>query len=110
MNDPSTFNGGDFEGVTKKLNYLKDMGYTAIILSPIFANDANGYHGDWVADFYKTDKHYGTMEEFKKLVNEAHKRDMKVIIDFQANNVGPDSAWVNDPKNKIGSMKKKDFQ
>ena len=51
VNDPSTFNGGDFEGVTKKLNYLKDMGYTAIILSPIFANDENGYHGDWVDRF-----------------------------------------------------------
>ena len=74
------------------------MGYTAIILSPIFANEENGYHGDWVTDFYKTDKHYGTMKEFKKLVNEAHKRDMKVIIDFQANNVGPESLLANRSK------------
>ncbi|RRN72561.1 alpha-amlyase [Peribacillus simplex] len=98
VNDPSAFNGGDFEGITKKLNYLKDMGFTAIILSPIFANDENGYHGDWVTDFYKTDKHYGTIKEFKKLVNEAHKREMKVIIDFQANNVGPESSWLTDPE------------
>ncbi|MFE4426958.1 alpha-amylase family glycosyl hydrolase [Peribacillus butanolivorans] len=97
VNNPSAFNGGDFEGITKKLNYLKDMGYTAIILSPIFANEEKGYHGDWVNDFYKTDKHYGTIKEFKKLVNEAHKRDMKVIIDFQANNVGPNHSWLTDP-------------
>ncbi|PJN86758.1 alpha-amylase family glycosyl hydrolase [Bacillus sp. mrc49] len=96
VNDPSAFNGGDFEGVTKKLNYLKDMGYTAIILSPIFANEDKGYHGDWVTDFYKTDQHYGTMKEFKKLVNEAHDLDMKVILDFQANNVGPHSSWLNE--------------
>ncbi|MGE6378832.1 alpha-amylase family glycosyl hydrolase [Peribacillus muralis] len=96
VNDPSAFNGGDFEGVTKKLNYLKDMGFTAIILSPVFANEDKGYHGDWVTDFYKTDQHYGSMQEFKKLVNEAHNLDMKVILDFQANNVGPHSSWVND--------------
>ncbi|MFD9624741.1 alpha-amylase family glycosyl hydrolase [Peribacillus muralis] len=100
VNDPSAFNGGDFEGVTKKLNYLKDMGYTAIILSPIFANEDNGYHGDWVTDYYKTDQHYGTMKEFKKLVNEAHNLDMKVILDFQANNVGPHSSWLNEADKK----------
>ncbi|WP_285767609.1 alpha-amylase family glycosyl hydrolase [Peribacillus sp. SI8-4] len=96
VNDPSAFNGGDFEGVTKKLNYLKDMGYTAIILSPIFSNEDKGYHGDWVTDFYKTDQHYGTIEDFKKLVNEAHNLDMKVILDFQVNNVGPHSSWLED--------------
>lgn len=95
--NPSAFNGGDFEGVTKKLNYLKDMGYTAIILSPIFSNEDNGYHGGWIKDFYKTDEHYGTKKEFKKLVDEAHNRDMKVILDFQVNNVGVNHSWLDDP-------------
>ena len=107
--NPSAFNGGDFEGVTDKLNYLKDMGYTAIILSPIVANEANGYHGDWVKDFYKIEEHYGTKKEFKKLVDEAHSREMKVILDFQVNNVGSNHSWLKDPDKKDWFHDKKDI-
>ena len=82
VNNPNTFNGGDFIGITKKLDYLKDMGFTTIILSPIFLNEKDGYHGYWTADFYQTDRHFGTIDELKQLVNEAHNRDMKVMIDF----------------------------
>ena len=96
VNNPNTFNGGDFAGITKKLDYLKDMGFTTIILSPIFANEKDGYHGYWVHDFYKTDPHFGTLAEFKKLVEEAHKRDIKVMIDFMANHVGPNHTWLKD--------------
>lgn len=96
VNNPNTFNGGDFAGITKKLDYLKDMGFTTIILSPIFSNEKDGYHGYWVRDFYHTDPHFGTLAEFKKLVEEAHKRDIKVMIDFMANHVGPHHTWLND--------------
>ena len=96
VNNPNTFNGGDFAGITQKLDYIKDMGFTAIILSPIFANEKNGYHGYWVRDLYNTDPHFGTLNEFKKLVEEAHKRDIKVLIDFMANHVGPNHPWLND--------------
>ena len=49
VNNPNTFNGGDFAGITKKLDYLKEMGMTTIILSPIFVNEKDGYHGYWIS-------------------------------------------------------------
>ncbi|RDI47801.1 alpha-amylase family glycosyl hydrolase [Falsibacillus pallidus] len=107
MNDPKAYQGGDFQGVIDKLDYLKDMGFTAIWLTPIFDNQDGGYHGYWINDFYKTDEHFGSIEKFKELVKEAHKRDMKVIVDFVANHVGPDNPWVNDPAKKDWFHEKK---
>ncbi|WP_108670090.1 alpha-amylase family glycosyl hydrolase [Peribacillus acanthi] len=100
VEDPKAYNGGDFKGITDKLDYLKDMGYTALWLTPVFDNEDRGYHGYWIRDFYKTEEHFGTMDEFKKLVKEAHKRDMKVILDFVVNHVGPNHPWVNDASKK----------
>jgi glycosidase len=99
-NNPLTFNGGDFQGIIDKLDYIHDMGFTAIRLTPIFENAANGYHGYWVSNFYKTDNHFGSIETFQKLVREAHKRKMKVLIDFVTNNVAANNKWVTDPGKK----------
>ena len=95
--DPKAYQGGDFQGVIDKLDYIKDMGFTAIWLTPIFENQPMGYHGYWITDFYKTEEHFGSMNTFKKLVEEAHKRDMKVVLDFVVNHVGPEHPWVSDP-------------
>ncbi|SDN09785.1 alpha-amylase [Psychrobacillus sp. OK028] len=100
INDPLAYHGGDFKGITEKLDYIKDMGFTAIWLTPIFENMDKGYHGYWIKDFYKTNEYFGSIEEFKKLVDEAHKRDIKVILDFVVNHVGPNHEWVNDPAKK----------
>lgn len=94
--DPLAYNGGDFQGVIDKLDYLKDMGFTAIRLTSIFDNTAGGYHGYWVNDFYQPDEHFGSLKTFKKLVQEAHQRDMKVLIDFVTNNVSTEHPWVKD--------------
>lgn len=94
--DSKAYHGGDFKGITEKLDYIKDMGFTAIWLTPVFENESLGYHGYWISDFYATEEHFGTMEEFKTLVNEAHKRDMKVILDFVVNHVGPNHPWQFD--------------
>ncbi|CAM3658488.1 alpha-amylase family glycosyl hydrolase [Mesobacillus zeae] len=94
------YQGGDFKGIIDKLDYIKDMGFTSIRLTPIFDNAENGYHGYWVKDFYKPDEHFGSMKTFKKLVKEAHKRDMKVMVDFVANNVSTEHAWLNDTEKK----------
>jgi glycosidase len=94
--DPLAYNGGDFQGVIEKLDYLKEMGFTTIRLTSIFDNTAGGYHGYWVNDFYKTDEHFGSLKTFKKLVQEAHKRDIKVIIDFVTNNVSAEHPWVKE--------------
>jgi glycosidase len=98
VKDPEAYQGGDFQGIIDKLDYLEEMGFTAIGLTPIFDNEARGYHGYWIQDFYKTEEHFGSIKEFKKLVDEAHKRDMKVILDFVVNHVGPNHPWVDDPQ------------
>lgn len=96
--DPKAYQGGDFQGVIDKLDYIKDMGFTTIWLTPIFDNQPLGYHGYWITDFYKTEERFGSIDTFKKLVDEAHKRDMKVMLDFVVNHVGPEHPWVDDPQ------------
>jgi glycosidase len=95
-NDPLTYNGGDIQGIIEELDYIHDMGFSAIRLTPLFDNAPKGYHGYWVEDFYKVDEHFGTMKQFQQLVKEAHKRNMKVFIDFVTNNVAETHEWVKD--------------
>ncbi|HEY4553692.1 MAG TPA: alpha-amylase family glycosyl hydrolase [Bacillaceae bacterium] len=95
--NPGSYHGGDFAGIAEKLDEIKDMGFTAIWLTPIFDNENGGYHGYWINDFYNTEEHFGTLEEFKALVQEAHERDIKVILDFVVNHVGVNHPWQNDP-------------
>ncbi|RST59627.1 alpha-amylase family glycosyl hydrolase [Siminovitchia terrae] len=99
--DPvNKFQGGDFQGIIQKLDYLKDMGFTTIMLSPVFKNEKNGFHGEWVEDFYETDPHFGTIDELKELVDEAHKKDMKVMFEFVTTHVGQNHPWTKDPAKK----------
>jgi alpha-amylase len=110
VKDPKAYHGGDFKGIIEKLDYVKDMGFTAICLTPVFKNEPNGYHGYWIEDFYKVEEHFGTMEDFKQLVKEAHKRDLKVILDFVANHTGYHHPWLNDPTKKDWFHERKDIQ
>lgn len=105
--DSKSYNGGDFKGITDKLDYIQEMGFTSIWLTPVFDNEVNGYHGYWIQDFYKTEEHFGTLEEFKTLVKEAHDRDIKVILDFVVNHVGPNHPWANDDAKKTWFHDKK---
>lgn len=98
--DPERYHGGDFEGIKIRLDYIKDMGFTAIGLSSILDNEDNGYHGYWTKDFYKTEEHFGSIENFNELVKEAHKRDMKVIVDLSVNHVGPNHPWLSESDKK----------
>ena len=88
------YHGGDLAGLTSKLDYLEDMGITAIWFAPIFTNkpvqgqqgnESSGYHGYWVTDFTSIDPHFGTNEEFKAFVDAAHARGMKVYMDIITN-------------------------
>lgn len=96
VQDINSYNGGDFQGIIDKLDYLKEMGFTTISLSSIFDNEDNGYHGAWITDYYKPEEHFGSMKKFKQVVKEAHKRDLKVIIEFVADSVGPNHPWTKD--------------
>lgn len=109
VNDPKAYHGGDLKGVTAKLDYIKEMGFTAIWLTPIFQNEPGGYHGYWISDFYKVDPHFGTLDDLKTLVKEAHKRDIKVILDFVVNHTGPHHPWLNDPTKKDWFHEKKEI-
>ena len=70
---------GDFNGVTSKLDYLKDLGITGIWLMPIHPSTTPGGYN--ASDFYSVNPEYGTLEDFKRLLSEAHKRGMRVLID-----------------------------
>lgn len=88
------FHGGDLKGLLGKLDYIQGMGVTAIWLAPIFANKpvqgppgqlSAGYHGYWITDFTRVDPHFGSNADFKALVDAAHARGMKVIMDIVIN-------------------------
>ncbi|MGH8190290.1 MAG: alpha-amylase family glycosyl hydrolase, partial [Rhodanobacteraceae bacterium] len=82
---------GDLNGVTAKLDYLQKLGVSGIWLMPI--NPSPSYHGYDVTDYYTINPQYGTMADFERLLKEAHKRGIKVIIDFVANHTSDKNPW-----------------
>lgn len=94
--DPSDigyFHGGDLKGLTAKLDYIQGLGFNSIWITPpvkqrYVQGDSAAYHGYWGVDFTTIDPHLGTEEDFKNFVSEAHKRDMKVIVDIVINHTG----------------------
>lgn len=95
----SSYHGGDFAGLTQKLDYLQDLGVNTIWITPIVENitqdmssteglSAYGYCGYWASNFTQLNKHLGTEEQFKALVDAAHERDMKIMVDVVINHAG----------------------
>lgn len=74
---------GDFNGITSKLDYLQELGVGGIWLMPIHPSPS--YHGYDVTDYYAVNPEYGTLDDFKRLLDEAHKRDIRIIIDLVLN-------------------------
>jgi alpha-amylase len=99
-NNPRAFHGGDIEGIIEKLDYIKSLGATAVWITPVMKNQSYGYHGYWITDFYSIDPHFGTMEDLKNLVKEAHKRDIKIILDYVVNHTAYQSPWLKDENKK----------
>ena len=104
------YHGGDFAGIEQHLPYLKELGVTALWLTPIYdnANHLNqrerydnqaitDYHGYGAVDFYAVDEHFGTLDDFRRLVDRAHAQGLKIIQDQVANHTGPYHPWVLDP-------------
>ena len=87
---PNSRHGGDIEGIIKNLDYIKDLGATAIWTTPLNEdNDTRGsYHGYGQSDVYKIDPRYGTNGDYVRLAAEMHKRDMKLIMDYVTNHWG----------------------
>lgn len=103
--DPATgslsYHGGDFAGLTQKLDYLSQLGVNTIWITPIVANEMEeglttdlagalsyGYHGYWASDFTTLNKHLGTEEEFKTLLDAAHAKGIKIMVDVVLNHAG----------------------
>ena len=89
--DYNSFYGGDIMGIYKKLDYLEDLGVTIIYFNPIF--EAKSNHKYDAADYMKLDPHFGTEEEFKMFVNEAHSRGIRIILDVAFNHTG-ETFWA----------------
>lgn len=84
------YHGGDIKGLTKRLDYLKELGISAIWLTPILRNqavqgDSSGYHGYWPLDFTEIDPHLGTNADLKEFIDKAHAKNMKVFFDIITN-------------------------
>ncbi len=111
--DKGMFHGGDLAGLKEKLPYLKDLGVTAVWLTPILRNMAlqfsdgwsSGYHGYWILDFTQLDPHLGTNAELKDFIDSAHQVGMKVFFDIIVNHTAdvikyrechhPDGSFIN---------------
>lgn len=86
---------GDFKGITTKLDYIKDLGVKGIWLTPFLKSPKvdNGYD---VADYYMVDPVYGTNNDFKVFLNEAHRRGIKVIMDMVVNHTSTECSWFKE--------------
>ena len=96
--NPGRRHGGDLEGMIAHLDYIADLGATAIWSTPLLLDDENGasYHGYSCSDYYRIDPRYGSNELFKSYVDECHKRDLKVIMDIVPNHSSTTHWWYRD--------------
>ncbi len=104
------YHGGDLQGVIERLPYLKDLGVTAVWLTPWYDNydhpnsielkegkPSTGFHGYNPQDFYAVEEHFGTLAKLRELVDAAHRSGIRIIQDEVVNHTGPYHPWVDDP-------------
>jgi len=104
------YHGGDLQGVIDRLPYLKDLGVTALWLTPWYDNydrlneielkegkPCTGFHGYNPQDFYSVEEHFGDLQKLQELVSAAHKLGIKIVQDEVVNHTGPYHPWVDDP-------------
>lgn len=88
--------GGDIRGVTDHLDYISDLGVTAIWLNPVQKNSAGSYHGYAISDFYAVDPRFGTMDDYVEMIDKAHEMGLKVVMDMIFNHCGSAHWWMED--------------
>ena len=115
--DIGGWHGGDFKGVTQRLDYIKAMGFTSIWITPpvkqkFVQGDSAAYHGYWGLDFTTTDPHLGSEEDLRELIKQAHSRDIKVIFDVVTNHTA-DVIYLENGKPQVtpaeSNVKKPDW-
>jgi glycosidase len=104
--NPRAWHGGDFRGITQKIPYLKELGVTAIWLTPWYDNTDDittcdkpwcpmtSYHGYGAIDYYGVENHFGSFQDLRELIETAHRNGIKVIQDQVANHVGFKHPWA----------------
>lgn len=94
--------GGDLKGIENHLDYINDLGVTAIWLNPIQENDMKegSYHGYAITDYYQVDRRFGSNEEFRQLVEQAHAKGLKVVMDMIFNHCGSENYLFKDMPSK----------
>ena len=99
---------GDFRGLTEKLDYLENLGINTIWLLPFFPSPLkdDGYD---IADYYSIHQHYGNMRHFKNFLREAHKREIKVVIELVLNHTSDQHSWFQKAHKKNAPKKWQDF-
>lgn len=105
--EKGTFHGGDFRGLREHLGEIADLGVTAIWITPVVRNIDGfvtgagfpdwAYHGYWADDFTTTDPRFGSEQELRALVDETHRRGIKVLLDVVYNHAGYNSRYLTNP-------------
>ena len=97
-NDDYGRHGGDLKGITNHLDYIDEMGFTAIWPCPVLTNDMpqSSYHGYAMTDFYQVDPRFGTLSDYRELADKARERGIKLIMDQVANHCGSEHWWMTD--------------
>ena len=99
---PSLRHGGDLEGVRQHLDYFNELGVTALWLTPVLENDMgegkgmSSYHGYATTDYYRVDPRFGTNADYRRLIDEAHTKGLKVVMDMIFNHCGDRHPWMSD--------------
>lgn len=101
-NDPGARHGGDLAGIEQHLDYFKDLGVTALWFTPVLENNMEGgsYHGYATTDYYKIDPRFGSNEEYCQLIEKAHQKGIKMVMDMIFNHCGFGHQWIKDMPSK----------
>ncbi len=96
--DPNGRHGGDIQGIRDMLDYISRLGVTAVWLTPLLENNmpSYSYHGYAITDYYRIDPRFGSIDDYKSLVDDCHHKGLKVIIDMVFNHCGSNHFWLKD--------------
>ena len=95
FNDTTGDGKGDLNGIIEKLDYIKYLGVDYIWLTPIYESPMND-NGYDISDYFKINEEFGTLDDFKKLIYEAHRRDLKVMLDIVINHTSTEHHWFKE--------------
>lgn len=96
--DPNARHGGDLAGISEHLDYFNELGVTALWFTPVLENSMTGgsYHGYATTNYYKVDPRFGSNEEYKSLIDKAHEKKLKIVMDMIFNHCGSEHPWLLD--------------